>query len=107
MPNTPKGDWMSSWQADEKIAARAREDWENAGKPSGPDITLEQARASVKAWTRRDGWAEKAVAVIGASRAAAVYFDTYNALLVEGAAKKTYAQLDAEIAEVLARRKSW
>ena len=120
MPNYPKGDWMKPYEADEKIAARAREDWEfaNVAKHlihehdqrafgTGPELTMEHARARVKAWTRRDGWAEKAVAVIGVNRAAGVYFDTYNALTAGGAEKKTCAQLEAEIAEVLARRKSW
>ena len=109
MPNVPKGDWMKPYEADEKIAQRAREDWERGKGPRGPDLTMEQALVIARAMRqgRRDGWAEKAVAVIGVNRAAAVYFDTYNALAEGGTEKKTFAQLEAEIAEVLARRKSW
>jgi hypothetical protein len=102
MPDYPKGDWMSPWQADEKIEARAQQDWEqNTG---GPAVTLAEARERVKAWARRDGWAEKAVAVIGITRATQVYFDAYAALQERASEKKTPAQLDAEIADALAKR---
>lgn len=112
MPDYPRGDWMSPWQADEKIVSRAQDDWRwgnvanhpaEAAHGGGPELTPDQARARVKTWTRHDSWAQKAVAVVGVNRAAEVYRDAYADAAETATGQKTPAQLDAEIAEVLTK----